>query len=43
MANPIEDPPAPSAVRRGGAPDARSSTRVLPKVSPCAGLGARVY
>ncbi len=28
--------------RRGGAPDARSSTRVLPKVSPCAGLGARV-
>ncbi len=41
-ANPVEVPPAPSAVRRGGAPDARFSTRVLPKVSPCAGLGARV-
>ncbi len=41
-ANPVEVPPAPSAVRSGGAPDARSSTRVLPKVSPCAGLAARV-
>ncbi len=41
-ANPVEVPPAPSTVRRGGVPDTRSSTRVLPKVSPCAGLGARV-
>ncbi len=41
-ANPVEVPPAPSEVRRGRAPDARSSTRVLPKVSPCAGLGACV-
>ncbi len=38
--NPVEVPPAPSAVRRGGAPDARSSTRVF--AQGCAGLGARV-
>ncbi len=38
----VEVPPAPSAVRCGGAPYARSSTRTLPKVNPCAGLGARV-
>ncbi len=41
-ANPVEVPPAPSVVRCGGALDARSSTRALPKVNPCAGLGAHV-
>ncbi len=33
-ANPVEVPPAPSAVRRGGAPDARSSTRVFAQGQP---------
>ncbi len=42
-ANPVEVPPAPSAVRCGGAPDARSSTRTLPKVNPCAGVKSRFY
>lgn len=34
LANPVEVPPAPSAVRRGGAPDARSSTRVFAQGQP---------
>ncbi len=33
-ANPVEVPPAPSAVRRGGAPDTRSSTRVFAQGQP---------
>ncbi len=34
LANPVEVPPAPSAVRRGGAPDVRSSTRVFAQGQP---------
>ncbi len=32
--NPVEVPPAPSAVRRGRAPDARSNTRVFAQGQP---------
>uniref|UniRef100_A0A8C1ZWJ4 Reverse transcriptase domain-containing protein n=1 Tax=Cyprinus carpio TaxID=7962 RepID=A0A8C1ZWJ4_CYPCA len=34
LANPVEVPPAPSAVRRGGVPDARPSTRVYAQDQP---------
>ncbi len=34
LGNPVEVPPTPSAVRRGRAPDARSSTRVYAQGQP---------